>query len=139
MDPDGQWLDFKVFIYAGGRTTRWCGEPTAGPRIAVSGPGGGAVITRPWMGLIGDETALPMIARMLEAAPRDTMGEAVVFIPDAADAQPMRVPPGVRLRRALRGSGATPLRRCAPCPSRPTSVSSFWRANAARPRRRETE
>lgn len=109
MDPDGQWLDFKVFIYAGGRTTRWCGEPTAGPRIAVSGPGGGAVITRPWMGLIGDETALPMIARMLEAAPRDTMGEAVAFIPDAADAQPMRVPPGVRLRWALRGSGATPL------------------------------
>lgn len=46
---------------------------------------------------------------MLEAAPADTRGEAVIFVPDLADAQPIATPPGVVLRWVTRGGEDTPL------------------------------
>lgn len=109
IDPAGQWLDFDVFIHDGGRTTRWCETTQPGTRIALAGPGGGTVAAAGWLGLVGDETALPVLARALESAAPDTKGTAVIFVPDLADAQPINVPVGVTLRWVLRGSQETPL------------------------------
>lgn len=58
IDPDGQWLDFDVFIHEGGYTSGWCAGCQPGETVAVSGPGGGTLGGSAWIGLVGDETAL---------------------------------------------------------------------------------
>ena len=109
VDAQAGWLEADVFVHDGGRTSHWCATARPGMAIALSGPGGGSVPQAGWIGLVGDETALPVIARMLEAAAPQTRGYAVIFIPDAADAQDIAGPAGVRLRYARRDSGETPV------------------------------
>lgn len=97
LDPDGRWLDTDVFLHDGGRVTAWTQTLQGGETVALSGPGGGGTSSAPWQGLIGDETALPVILRMIEVLPPDTRGRALIHIPDARDAQPVALPPGFRL------------------------------------------
>ncbi|MEM1162772.1 MAG: SIP domain-containing protein [Pseudomonadota bacterium] len=47
---------------------------------------------------MGDETALPVIARMIEAAPAGTQGEAVIMVRDPADAQKIVTASDIALR-----------------------------------------
>ncbi|WP_370049891.1 MULTISPECIES: siderophore-interacting protein [Salipiger] len=103
-------ITFDVFRHAGGRVTEWCDRVAPGAEIAMTGPGGGGLPDMAgWMGLVGDETALPVMIRILEAMPDNTRGEAVLFVPDAADIQSVRHPEGVSLRWVLRGGDETPL------------------------------
>ncbi|MBN9675516.1 siderophore-interacting protein [Salipiger bermudensis] len=103
-------ITFDVFRHAGGRVTEWCDRVAPGAEIAMTGPGGGGLPEMAgWMGLVGDETALPVMIRILEAMPDNTRGEAVLFVPDAADIQSLRHPEGVSLRWVLRGGDETPL------------------------------
>ncbi|MCR4522669.1 MULTISPECIES: siderophore-interacting protein [Bosea] len=46
---------------------------------------------------IGDHTALPAIAQSLESLPDDSKGQAIIYLHDAADKQPLCVPPGMSL------------------------------------------
>ena len=102
-------ITFDVFLHDGGRVTEWARAAHPGTRIALTGPGGSKLIGgHRWMGLVGDETAVPVIARQLAALPQDARGRAVLFVPDAADRQPLAHPPGVELRWVLRGEGPTP-------------------------------
>ncbi|WP_118138361.1 siderophore-interacting protein [Oceanicella sp. SM1341] len=102
-------LGFDVFLHAGGRVTDWVGRAAPGAEIALTGPGGGMPVPAPWVGVIGDETAVPVAARILAAMPPETVGEAVLFVPEAADVQVLAHPPGLRLRWVLRGGAETPL------------------------------
>lgn len=103
-------LAFDVFLHDGGRVTRWCLGLAAGTEIVLSGPGGGRGLTGAgWQGLVGDETAVPVIARLLEQMPADACGQAVLVVPCAADIQPLDHPPGVDVRWALREAGASPV------------------------------
>ncbi|MGA0542385.1 siderophore-interacting protein [Neotabrizicola sp. VNH66] len=110
-DRDGlPHLDFDVFLHEGGRVTDWCTGLPAGEEIILSGPGGGrGPNSGGWQGLVGDETAVPVIARLLAMMPDDARGEAVLVVPCAADAQDLHHPPGVSVRWALREAGETPL------------------------------
>jgi len=102
-------ITFDVFRHEGGRVTEWCDRAGPGDAIAMTGPGGSALPQmRGWMGLVGDETAMPVMIRILEAMPPETRGEAVLFVPDRADIQKVRHPEGVTLRWALRGTDETP-------------------------------
>ena len=47
--------------------------------------------------LVGDETAAPAIARILEDAPADLRGVAFIEVPSADDALPIAAPDGVRV------------------------------------------
>ncbi|MFD1814962.1 siderophore-interacting protein [Rhodococcus gannanensis] len=47
--------------------------------------------------LVGDESALPAIAGILESSPDDARGDAFVEVPDADDIQEIRVPDGMTL------------------------------------------
>lgn len=101
-------LEFDVFLHDGGRVTTWTQTAKMGDEIALVGPGGDA---KPkladWMGFVGDETALPALARMLADLPTSTQGEAVIFVPKEDDIQPMPHPAGVKLRWELRDTGHT--------------------------------
>ncbi|MFH5925582.1 DUF2218 domain-containing protein [Roseomonas xinghualingensis] len=84
------------------------GDTSPGPRFALRaqpgdwlglmGPGGGSVKADGWTLLGGDETALPAIARGLEAMPRDAQGLALIEVADAAEEQAIDAPPGLPVR-----------------------------------------
>lgn len=103
-------IAFDVFRHDGGRVTEWCDRVRPGAEMAITGPGGsGLPDPAGWHGLVGDETAMPVMARILEAMPRDARGQAVLFIPDEADRQQIPHPTGVELRWVLRGGAESPL------------------------------
>ncbi|WP_163849284.1 siderophore-interacting protein [Pseudooceanicola aestuarii] len=99
----GDWLDVDVYLHQGGRTTDWTARTTPGDRIGLMGPGGGGIPQEPHLGLWGDETALPAIARILECLPADTRGSACISVP-AADLPDLAHPAGMRLTRVDSGA-----------------------------------
>lgn len=102
-------ITFDVFLHEGGRVTAWTARAKPGDEIAITGPGGGDRPAAPWMGLIGDETAVPVIARVLAEADPATVGSATFFVPDARDVQTLAAPPGVATRWIRRGEAGGPL------------------------------
>ena len=110
-DRDGvTHLSFDVFLHDGGRVTDWCLGPAPGTEITLSGPGGGRFQPQDaWLGLVGDETALPVIARYLADLPAGTRGQAVLVVPQQADIQLLDHPADMQVHWVARDSGATPL------------------------------
>ena len=101
----GDWLDFDIFLHEGGRVTEWCEEITPGTQVMLTGPGGRGVKQAGWMGIIGDETALPVVLRAVEAAAPGARGEVAILITDPADRQQVTLPPGMTLRWITRDEG----------------------------------
>jgi NADPH-dependent ferric siderophore reductase len=60
-----------------------------GDRLAVLGPGSGAVPAARRILLIGDESALPAIARIAAEVPAGTRLRAIIEVEDAAEEQPL--------------------------------------------------
>lgn len=58
--------------------------------------------------LVGDESALPAVLGVLRDLPADTVGDAIIEIPDAADRQPSPGPEGVRQHWVVRSESAKP-------------------------------
>ncbi|WP_136637121.1 siderophore-interacting protein [Pseudooceanicola onchidii] len=101
---------FDVFIHEGGRTTDWARRVSPGTEIAITGPGGGKGPGEAgWYLLVGDETAVPVMARVLARLPATAQGRAVLFVPQAADRQDLQHPPGIVVDWILRGGDLTPL------------------------------
>lgn len=102
IGPSADWIDFDIFIHEGGRVTEWCEEARPGDRVMLTGPGGRGVRQAGWMGMVGDETALPVLLRAIEAAAPEACGQALILIADPADAQHVAPPPGLELRWIIR-------------------------------------
>jgi NADPH-dependent ferric siderophore reductase len=98
MPEDASWIDVDVALQGGGRASAWAMSVAPGTQMAIQGPSGGALAPAPWMGLIGDETAMPVIARQLAAAPEAAQGAAILLLRWPEDAQEIAVPPGITLR-----------------------------------------
>ncbi|MEM9349402.1 MAG: siderophore-interacting protein [Pseudomonadota bacterium] len=81
------WIDVDIVLHDGGRVTDWTKRAQPGEEFAVMGPSGSNLPEASWLGLFGDETALPVIMRILEAAPAGTQGVAYLALRDAADMQ----------------------------------------------------
>ncbi|HEY0214277.1 MAG TPA: siderophore-interacting protein [Paenirhodobacter sp.] len=97
-------VGFDIFLHVGGRVSAWSETLRVGDQIGLTGPSGGDVPAKTgWIGVFGDETALPAVARILAALPGDTVGQAVISVPSAADIQALSRPAGVALRWCLRG------------------------------------
>jgi NADPH-dependent ferric siderophore reductase len=93
-----------------GPGAHWARTVTPGATATVIAPrrgcdGGGIEYRRDarQVLLAGDETALPAIARILEDAPRDLRGAALIEVPFAADAQRIDAPCGVDVTWLHRG------------------------------------
>ncbi|WP_306153159.1 siderophore-interacting protein [Roseovarius sp. MMSF_3281] len=113
----GTRLSFDVFRHDGGRVTAWCDRVSPGGEIALTGPGGrGYPAPVGWLGLVGDETAMPVMARILSALPSDARGAAAIVVPHSEDIQQISHPEGVMLRWCIRGKGETPLSALASLP-----------------------
>lgn len=98
QDPTGAQLDIDFVLHGDGPAATWAA--TAGPGsvlgVASAAPLGAAPAG--WLLLVGDETALPAIARILAAADLGTQGVALLEVAGPAEEQPLDHPPGIELR-----------------------------------------
>ncbi|MDR6954987.1 NADPH-dependent ferric siderophore reductase [Ancylobacter sp. 3268] len=67
----------------------WAAAARPGDPIGVMGPGGGLPPQADWYVLAGDETALPVIARIAEGLPSGCLVHALIEVADASEEQPI--------------------------------------------------
>ncbi|MEM9359127.1 MAG: siderophore-interacting protein [Pseudomonadota bacterium] len=103
LAPNADWIDVDIVLHEGGRVTNWCANVELGAEIALHGPSGSTQPKARWLGLVGDETALPVIMRMVEDAPADVAGQAVILIKSIRDMQPVRTQSGIDVKWELWG------------------------------------
>ncbi|MGQ4819886.1 siderophore-interacting protein, partial [Enterococcus faecium] len=68
-----------------------------GALLGIAGAASLAERSARWLLLIGDETALPAISRLLAAAPPETLGAAYLEVAGPEEEQPLVAPPGIAL------------------------------------------
>lgn len=85
-------IDFVLHPAAETSASAWAARCRPGDVAGLLGPGGGAIPRAPRMLLLGDETALPAIARTLEAASPDTACEAIIEVDGPRDEQALARP-----------------------------------------------
>ncbi|OZI51794.1 siderophore-interacting protein [Bordetella genomosp. 5] len=78
-------LDIDFVVHASGPATSWAAQARAGDTLAIGGPRGSFVVPTgfDWHLLVGDDSALPAIARRLEELPATTQAIAVIEVIDA--------------------------------------------------------
>lgn len=79
-------LDLEFTLHDAGPASAWAKQAQPGQWLGVGGPRGSLIIPTgfDWHWLIGDDTALPAIARRLEELPADTRVVTVIEVADAA-------------------------------------------------------
>ncbi|WP_406735583.1 siderophore-interacting protein [Thioclava sp. GXIMD4215] len=91
FDPETLSLTVDFALHEAGPATLWAKSAKVGDTVMMGGPRGSQNITGPiqrWV-LIGDETALPAIARRLFEMEAGTPVTTLVGVPEAADEQDM--------------------------------------------------
>lgn len=86
---------------------RFAAEARPGDIVGMTGPGGGCAGEADWYLLAGDDTALPAIARMLEAMPAGKRAVVRIEVDGSGDEQDIRSAANVDLRW-LHRNGAEP-------------------------------
>jgi NADPH-dependent ferric siderophore reductase len=81
-------VDFFLH-HTDGPGARWAEQARPGDMVGAAGPSGGGIGAADWYLIAGDETALPAIARILEALPETA--EGAVFIEVAGEAERQRI------------------------------------------------
>lgn len=98
-------VDFVLHLAEGatGPASRWARDARPGAPAILIGPADGGADTgvefapgdATELRLIGDETAAPAIARILQDLPADSRGEALIEVPTAADRLDIEAPAGM--------------------------------------------
>ncbi|OZI74828.1 siderophore-interacting protein [Bordetella genomosp. 12] len=96
-------IDFALHEHAG-PATRWALSARPGARVGVVGPAAGGPRAADLHVMLGDETGLPGIARMLESLPSQARGHAFIEVRDAACEVALQAPAGVAVRWLHRGA-----------------------------------
>ncbi|MBN9217235.1 MAG: siderophore-interacting protein [Mesorhizobium sp.] len=99
IDVEGGWLDVDFVLHPGQDTpaAAFAQNARAGDVIGMIGPGGGEAPKARSVLLVGDDTALPAIARVLEDLPRSARAQALIEVdsPDDRIALPQAANIGV--------------------------------------------
>jgi NADPH-dependent ferric siderophore reductase len=104
-------IDFALHANAG-PATRWAMDARAGDLAGILGPAANGPQNAEFYVLVGDETAFPGIARILENLPVTAAGHAFIEVDTKAHELPLRCPTGmavVWLRRSGADAGTTTL------------------------------
>ncbi|HEX6954334.1 MAG TPA: siderophore-interacting protein [Agromyces sp.] len=107
--PERREVDVDFVVHGDtGPGSAWAMRAEPGDEIVLVGPderSEGRTIGIDWrpgdvetLLLAGDETAAPAICAILESLPADASGAAIIEVPSAADALPVRAPAGVEVR-----------------------------------------
>jgi NADPH-dependent ferric siderophore reductase len=83
-------LTIEFALHGDGPATRWAAQARPGDRVEIGGPRGSFIVPfdYDWHLLVGDDTALPAIARRLEELPAGTRVIVIAQI-EAADRRPL--------------------------------------------------
>lgn len=65
LDQGADWLDIDIFHHASSPTCDWAMSDPVGQTVGIMGPGGGWCPKAPRLLLMGDQTALPAVRRIL--------------------------------------------------------------------------
>jgi NADPH-dependent ferric siderophore reductase len=86
-DPAAKTLDIEFVLHDAGPATRWAEQARPGQLLSIGGPRGSFIIPIEfdWHLLIGDETALPAIARRLGELPVGTRAVVLAEVDNPAD------------------------------------------------------
>lgn len=89
FDPVTGRLELDFVRHKGGVASTWADHVQPGERVLIAGPRGTTVLPEDidWYLLVGDETALPAIARRIEELPAGTPVTAIVTVPNAGEEQ----------------------------------------------------
>lgn len=84
FDPAARELDIDFALHEAGPATDWASQAAPGQYLGIGGPRGSFVIPVQfdWHLLIGDETALPAIARRVEELPAGTRVATLIEVAD---------------------------------------------------------
>lgn len=106
FDPTTGELDIEFALHGEGPAASWAAQAQPGQTAGVGGPRGSFVIPNDydWHLLIGDESALPAIARRLEELPASTRAIVLIETGDAADRRAFNTQAQLQLQWVERGA-----------------------------------
>ncbi|MFT4037761.1 MAG: siderophore-interacting protein [Thermomicrobiales bacterium] len=92
FDATTRELDIDIVLHGRGRVSTWAERAQTGDAAGILGPRGSHIVEPvfAWYLLIGDETALPTIARWLEELPAGAHAIALIEVADAAEEQALQ-------------------------------------------------
>ncbi|MDO5618419.1 siderophore-interacting protein [Kocuria sp.] len=107
FDPETGELAIDFVLHGTGLASSWSRTVRPGESIYVAGPKVSAALPTDtdWMLLVGDDTALPAIARCLEDVPAGTRVRAVVEIPTVHDQQELDTQAELEVTWVIRDAG----------------------------------
>jgi putative hemin transport protein len=92
-------LDIDFVLHGDeGVASRWAAHIKEGDAIGIFGPIGRIIPKADWYLLVGDETALSPIGRILEYLHDDARGVALLEVADPGEEQSLQAPKGVTIR-----------------------------------------
>ncbi|HTK01476.1 MAG TPA: siderophore-interacting protein [Bordetella sp.] len=99
-DADAGELDIEFVLHGDGPASMWAAQARPGQFIGVGGPRGSFVVPTgfDWHLLIGDDTALPAIARRIQELPASARTIALIEIADAGAQIPLPQRDGLSVR-----------------------------------------
>ncbi len=92
-------LDIDFLLHGDGPASNWVAQARVGDKLVSAGPRGSFIIPDvfDWQLMIGDETALPAIARRLEELPEGCRIHIIVLVQDAGEQQAFKARAGSRV------------------------------------------
>lgn len=117
IDRAARTLDIDFALHGHGPAALWAARAQVGDPVMIGGPRGSLVVPTDlqWQWLIGDDAALPAIARRLEELPDDVDVTVVVECAPGEEAlPPLRLGPKRRLVQVLRPATGTAEELAAP-------------------------
>jgi len=136
FDRGARRLTLEFALHAGGAAAQWARGARPGDRVAIGGPRGSMVIPLgyAWHVLVGDESALPAIARRLEELPAGSRVDVFVETVDEADRRALASAADVRVvwLRAAEDALAAEIRSF----QQPAGEGFVWAAGEAASMRR---
>lgn len=100
FDVAARELTIEFALHGDGPAATWAAHARVGQQIDIGGPRGSFVVPTDldWHLLVGDDSALPAIARRLTELPADATVFAIVQMPDLADRRPLSSAAEVQLQ-----------------------------------------
>ncbi len=100
FDAAARELTLEFALHGDGPAAQWAAQAAPGQRVRIGGPRGSFIIPLDcdWHLLVGDETALPAIARRLEELPSGAHALVLLQVPDTADRRALRSKAQVQLQ-----------------------------------------
>lgn len=127
FDPERGELDIEFVLHGHGPAATWAASAAPGVELAIAGPRTSMVapVTAELL-LVGDETALPAIARWVEEAPARTRVRVIVEVDADDDQVPLARPEGeLFVQWAHRSSGGSAVTLLESLPSLDDDLFAF--------------